>query len=135
MDSVPTIKALRELYDNYERDGTKPENITPEKEREEEAFIDEIMKTSIMTKAMDWLSAQKYIEPKESEKKDTLKRMWFSTFDNTSSGFERLFLSERFGNDGIVGMQNWLYFAHLESQDKVNYLGYTDNLSLSGVSL
>ncbi|KAJ8668007.1 hypothetical protein QAD02_009670 [Eretmocerus hayati] len=132
LDSVSTVRTLRALYDNYQRDGSKKEDLTPERRNEENAFLDEIVKTPVMSRALNWLVQEKFVEADEYEQKEVLKRMWFSHFDGTSSGFERIFLSEKFGDNGIVGMQNWIYFAHLESQQNVNYLGYVDMLNLNG---
>ena len=82
-----------------------------------------------------WLAEKNLIEKDEFEQKNLLRRIWFSVFEETSSGFERIFLSERFGDNGVVGMQNWIYFSWLESQNKVNFLGYVDKLDLNGVSV
>jgi poly(U)-specific endoribonuclease len=130
--NVPTVSTLRALYDNYEHDGTQKESVTESKRNEVTAFIDEVVKTPVMSRALAWLVERKYVEPDGYEQKDLLRRMWFTNFDETSSGFERIFLSEKFGDSGIVGMQNWIYFANREAQNKANYLGYTDMINLSG---
>ena len=134
LDLVPTVANLKALYDNFQRDASQTENMTPERRNEENSFLDEIVKTPVMSRALNWLVEKKYVEPDGYEQKEVLKRMWFKNYEQRSSGFERVFLSEK-TPDAVYGMQNWIYFAHLESKNEVNYLSYVEMTSLSGVSI
>lgn len=134
LDSIPTVSKLKSLYDQYQRNSSAKEIITPERQNKENAFLDEILNTPVMKKSLAWLSEKQYVKPNDYDQKEHLKNIWFTVFGNTSSSLERTFLSENFGDGGIAGMQNWIYFAYLEGKNLVDYMGYVDMLSLSGVS-
>lgn len=55
LDSIPTIDKMCALFDNYEMDSSLSEKITPDEEREVEQFIDELLNTSVMKIAMQFL--------------------------------------------------------------------------------
>lgn len=86
-----------------------------------------------MAKAMQWLSDRGFIDPDDFEKKDTLQHIWFNTFDGATSGFERVFVSERYGTE-LLGVQDWIYFNYQESNRRINYMGYIDTMKLGDVS-
>lgn len=50
-----TVKTLRDLFDNYEPDASKPEKETPAKIKEQDAFIDAILSTKVMKMMMEFL--------------------------------------------------------------------------------
>lgn len=82
---------------------------------------------------MQWLSDRGFIDPDDFEKKDILRNIWFSQFNGATSGFERVFTSERYGVD-LLGVQDWLYFNYQESKGRIDYMGYVDILKLDDVS-
>lgn len=127
----PSIYIIRSLYDNYEHDSRKKENRTMEKRMEENLLIDTFLNTNTMSTAMQWLSDNGFIDPDEFERKDTLRHIWFTQFDGTTSGFERVFLSEIYAGTDILGVQNWLYFEYLENFNRIDYMGYVDKLDFS----
>lgn len=127
----PSIYVTRNLYDNYEFDSAKKENRTIEIRKEENLLLDTFLDTSVVTRAMQWLVDQRFIDPDDFERKDTLRHVWFTVFDGTTSGFERVFAAEKYGNASILGVQDWLYFEDQEAKNRINYLGYVDQLKLS----
>ncbi|XP_058800656.1 endoribonuclease CG2145-like isoform X2 [Phymastichus coffea] len=132
LESLPTVSKLKALYNNYQRNGTQKEIASFDKQNKENAFLDEVMKTPTMKKALNWLSEKHYVKSNDYDQKELLRTIWFTIFGDTSSSFEHVFLSENYGPSGIVGMQNWIYVADQESKHNVDYMGYIDMLSLSG---
>ncbi|XP_043255452.1 poly(U)-specific endoribonuclease homolog [Colletes gigas] len=131
---IPTVKAVLALHDNYEFDVKTKETVTTEERREESELIDKILETDIMKSTMKFLADKGYIPDDEYEFKDSLKRIWFSQFkridgDASSSGFETVFLAEKFDSD-IIGLHDWIYYAKQEAEKKLNYLGYIKEVKL-----
>ncbi|XP_076662457.1 uncharacterized protein LOC143365799 isoform X9 [Halictus rubicundus] len=131
---LPTVKAVIALHDNYELDVKTKETVTPEERREESELLDKIAETDIIKSTMKFLADKGYIPDDEYEFKDSMKRIWFSQFkridgDASSSGFETVFLAEKFDTD-ILGLHNWIYYAKQEAAGKLNYLGYLKEAKL-----
>lgn len=131
--SIPTIQVLRDLFDNYEYDSEKKEFADLEKRKEENVMLDVFLNTDIMRTAMQWLADKGYVEPDDFEWKDTLRHIWMSKINGATSGFERIFLAERYPGPSILGGQNWVYFDHQETLKRINYLGYVDKINLGDV--
>lgn len=53
---VPTIRKLLALFDNYEMDVSRRENVTPHKLREDDDFINAVLDTHVMQTAMQFLN-------------------------------------------------------------------------------
>lgn len=83
---------------------------------------------------MQWLSSRGFIDPDDFEWKDTLRRIWFTQFNGATSGFERIFTSERYDMN-LLGVQDWIYFNYQESKKRIDYMGYVDTLKVGEVSL
>lgn len=135
---IPTVKAVLALHDNYELDVKTKETVTSDERREESDLIDKILDTDIMRTTMRFLVNKGYIPDDEYEFKDSMKRIWFSQFkridgDASSSGFETVFLAEKFDSD-IIGLHDWIYYAKQEADSKLNYLGYIKEVKLGNVS-
>ncbi|XP_014228439.1 poly(U)-specific endoribonuclease homolog [Trichogramma pretiosum] len=125
---IPTVKAVLALHDNYELDVKTKETVSSEERKEESDLLDAFLTTDVMKAAMKFLSDKGYVPNDEYEFKDSLKRIWFSQFkrmegEPTSSGFETVFLAEKFDNE-IIGLHNWIYFAKQEEAKNLNYLGF-----------
>lgn len=136
---IPTVKAVLALHDNYELDVKNKEDVTSEERKEEADLLDAFMNTEVMKTTMKYLADKGFVANDEYEFKDTLKRIWFSQFkridgDASSSGFETVFLAEKFDNE-IIGLHNWIYFAKQEEAKKLDYLGYIKKLDLGSVSI
>lgn len=133
MYEYPTILVIQALYDNYEHNSTVKENRTVAKRKEEDLLLDVFLNTNVMARAMKWLSIRGFIDPDDFEKKDTIRQIWFNQFDGATSGFERVFTSERYGYN-LLGVQDWIYFEYQESRGRIDYKGYVDILKLGNVS-
>lgn len=55
LDDIPTIYKMRALFNNYELDSSINEYVSPIERQEENEFIDELLKTSVMKTAMKFL--------------------------------------------------------------------------------
>ncbi|CAL7943097.1 unnamed protein product [Xylocopa violacea] len=124
----PSIYVIRSLYDNYEHDFLKKLNRTLETRKQENLLIDTFLNTNEMSTTMQWLADRGFIDPDDFERKDVLRRIWFTIFSGSTCGFERVFASENYGT-AIVGVQDWIYFAHQESLKRIDYMGYVDKLN------
>ncbi|KYQ56334.1 Glyoxalase domain-containing protein 4 [Trachymyrmex zeteki] len=125
----PTILAIRALYDNYEHNSIVKETRTAEKRKREDFLLDMFVNTNVMARALRWLSDRGFIDPDDFERKDTLRRIWFNMFNGATSGFERVFTSEKYGTE-LLGVQDWIYFNYQESKNRIDYMGYVDIMKL-----
>ncbi|XP_043276343.1 poly(U)-specific endoribonuclease homolog [Venturia canescens] len=128
--ALPTIQAVREMYDNYEYDSETKEISNSDKRRQENVFLDTLLNTNIMTTAMKWLSNKGYVESDDFEWKDTLRHIWLSKVNGATCGFERIFLAEKYPGPSVIGAQNWIYFDSREWLRKINYMSYVDKVDL-----
>ena len=120
----PTFSRLTELYENYQPDVSVAEDRTRDEKREEEALLDEMMKTKVMKETFDFLKANGLFTKSKAEFEDLLSELWFSVYSRGkrikgSSGFEHVFLGEK-KNGAVQGFHNWVYFNHLEKMGEVN---------------
>lgn len=129
----PSIYITRSLYDNYEQNSSKKLNRTLEIRKEENLLIDIFLNTNEMSRAMQWLADHGFIDPDDFERKDVLRRIWFTVFSGSTCGFERVFASENYGT-AIIGVQDWIYFEYQESSKRIDYMGYTDKLDLGSTA-
>ncbi|XP_043518178.1 poly(U)-specific endoribonuclease homolog isoform X3 [Frieseomelitta varia] len=129
----PSIYITRSLYDNYGHDSRKKLNRTLEIRKEENLLIDIFLNTNEMSRAMQWLADHGFIDPDDFERKDVLRRIWFTVFSGSTCGFERVFASENYGT-AIIGVQDWIYFEYQESLKRIDYMGYIDKLDLGSTA-
>nr|XP_012149082.1 PREDICTED: poly(U)-specific endoribonuclease homolog [Megachile rotundata]XP_012149083.1 PREDICTED: poly(U)-specific endoribonuclease homolog [Megachile rotundata]XP_012149084.1 PREDICTED: poly(U)-specific endoribonuclease homolog [Megachile rotundata]XP_012149085.1 PREDICTED: poly(U)-specific endoribonuclease homolog [Megachile rotundata]XP_012149087.1 PREDICTED: poly(U)-specific endoribonuclease homolog [Megachile rotundata]XP_012149088.1 PREDICTED: poly(U)-specific endoribonuclease homol len=129
----PTIHVTRSLYDSYEHDFRKKINRTVELRKMEDLLIDTFLHTNVMSTAMNWLADRGFIDPDDFERKDVLRRIWFTMFSGSTCGFERVFASENY-ETAIIGVQDWIYFENQESLNRIDYMGYVDKLDLGNSS-
>ncbi|XP_076281493.1 uncharacterized protein LOC143209570 isoform X2 [Lasioglossum baleicum] len=127
--NYPSIYITHTLYDKYEHDFRNKVNRTQEIREHENLLIDTYLNTNVMAAAMNWLGDRGFIDPDDFEKKDVLRRIWFTIFSGSTCGFERVFESENYGT-AIMGVQDWLYFANRESAGRINYMSYVDQVKL-----
>ncbi|KAM3967539.1 uncharacterized protein ACR2FA_010603 [Aphomia sociella] len=133
--NIPTIQKIVPLLDNYERDTSVNEYVTAQERNEENAFMDEIMATSVIRHLMKFLKEKGYVTPDPKQQRDFLKQMWFGLYSRgkgkiSSSGFEHVFVSE-LKNGEVSGLHNWIYFYKEEAANRANYLGYLKYMQLS----
>jgi poly(U)-specific endoribonuclease len=129
---------MRLLFNNYEVDSSVNEYVTPNEHKEENDFLDEVMKTSVMRAAMQFLQEKNQVTPDPKTHRDLVKTIWFNLYSRGqgkigSSGFEHVFVTE-IKNGTVIGMHNWLYFYEEEKAGKVDYKGYSRKLDLGNVS-
>ncbi|XP_075973577.1 uncharacterized protein LOC142974889 [Anticarsia gemmatalis] len=132
--NIPTIQKFVPLLDNYERDVTVNEHVTPQERIEENAFMDAIMSTTVMRHLMTFLKNKGYVTPDPKQQRDFVKQMWFNLYSRGkgkigSSGFEHTFVSE-LKNGGVSGLHNWVYFSREEAANRANYLGWMKHVEL-----
>jgi len=130
----PIYSKLLALYDNYDVDTSRREAVSQSELREEDDFLDEVLKTDVMSETMRFLAAKKLFTKSSNEFKKLLKEFWFTLYSRGnrilgSSGFEHVFLGEKkLGK--VQGFHNWVYFYHLEKRGQVNYLGHWESPNL-----
>ena len=129
----PSISVIRTLYDSYEHDYRKKLNRTLEIREQENLLIDTYLNTNVMATTMQWLADRGFIDPDDFERKDVIRRVWFTMFSGSSCGFERVFASENYGT-GVIGVQDWIYFENQETLKRIDYMGYVDKLNLGSTS-
>ncbi|KAE8626707.1 hypothetical protein XENTR_v10006719 [Xenopus tropicalis] len=126
----PTFAKLVALLDNYVQITGTAESVPTAEVQEQNAFIDEIFKTSIITKLSNFFISKGYYSTAASFKTD-LKEMWFGLYTRTSgpldsSGFEHVFHGE-IHKGKISGLHSWVQLYLLEKSGQVNYLSYTSD--------
>ncbi|XP_078544728.1 uridylate-specific endoribonuclease-like isoform X3 [Lissotriton helveticus] len=125
--SKPTYAAFIRLLDNYDRQTGTAEEVHQEKDKEQDLFLQEIMKTDVMQKLYTFFHKKQLYASQEEFVKD-LKNMWFGLYcrgkgEMDSSGFEHVFVGEV--KKGIVsGFHSWIRFYLLEKQGMVDYYSH-----------
>jgi len=124
------------LYENYKPDTLQVEDNTKAEKDEENAFLDEVMKTKVMKATLAFLRNKKYFTKSDSDFKKLLHQLWFGIYSRGmrvkgSSGFEHVFLGEKKAGK-VQGFHNWVYFYYLEKKKQVNYLGHWEAVDLGG---
>jgi len=132
----PIYQKLSALYDNYDSNVRIKEDRTSSERKEEEAFLDEVLKSKVMMKTLQFLKDQKIYTKSASDFRKLLKELWFEVYSRGhrilgSSGFEHVFLGEK-KNGKVQGFHNWVYFHHLEQKNQINYLGHWEEKKLNG---
>ncbi|XP_009979100.1 PREDICTED: poly(U)-specific endoribonuclease, partial [Tauraco erythrolophus] len=128
--SKPTYSSFIKLLDNYQRATGREEEVTAEELREQDTFLQEVMKTELMKKLFTFLH-QKNRYGSEQEFLADLKEMWFGLYsrgngERDSSGFEHVFSGE-VKKGKVSGFHNWIRFYLLEKQGIVNYFSHNFN--------
>ncbi|XP_059494909.1 uridylate-specific endoribonuclease A [Stegostoma tigrinum] len=125
--SRPTFAKFIALLNNYNRMTGIAEKFTVEQLAEQDMFITEIMKSSIMDKLYQiFLSKKMYNSIKEFE--EDLKMMWFGLYSRAnnvldSSGFEHVFSGE-VKRGKVSGFHSWIRFYFAEKSGELNYYSY-----------
>ncbi|XP_046433294.1 mucin-1-like isoform X5 [Neodiprion fabricii] len=124
---IQTVRAIRSLY----QAASQVENKTRENSRKEEALlIDLLLNTNVMSATMGFLEKKNLIGRDYYEQKESLKHIWFTPYDGSSSGFKRVFQGEIIGGKILYGIQDWIAFDFAEKSGRANYLSYTEKLEL-----
>eukprot|EP00079_Xenopus_tropicalis_P010650 XP_002935698.2 PREDICTED: poly(U)-specific endoribonuclease [Xenopus tropicalis] len=123
----PTYAAFIALLDNYDRKTGIDESYSAAEIKEQERFLQEIMKTQIMKELFSFFHSKGLYQTEKEFVKD-LQKMWFglysrSTGEADSSGFEHVFVGEV--KKGIVsGFHNWIRFYMLEKKGLLDYYSH-----------
>ncbi|XP_054859892.1 uridylate-specific endoribonuclease isoform X2 [Eublepharis macularius] len=125
--SKPTYASFIKLLDNYHKKVEKGEEFTAEQLKEQDRFLEEIMKTAVMQELYRFLH-NKNRYGTEAEFIADLKEMWFGLYsrgkgEGSSSGFEHVFLGE-VKEGKVSGFHNWISFYLQEKKGVLNYLSH-----------
>ncbi|KAH0628981.1 hypothetical protein JD844_010681 [Phrynosoma platyrhinos] len=125
--SKPTYASFIKLLDNYHKKVGTGEEFTADQLKEQDNFLQEIMKTEVMKELYRFLHNKNRYDT-ESEFVADLKTMWFGLYsrgndEGDSSGFEHVFTGE-VKKGKVSGFHNWIRFYLLEKQGVINYLSY-----------
>lgn len=124
----PTYAALIRLLDNYNHVIGGAEHSTYEEDQEITAFLDEISKTSVMQKTLQFLHQHGYVGSTWRSLETELRRIWFGFYPRhghvaDSSGFEHVFVGE-IDSKNVIGLHNWIQFRLQEQKGNVDYMGF-----------
>ena len=100
MMARPLYRTLAALYENYASDVAEVEDRSRAERREEEQFLDEVMRTKVMAATLRFLRDNKVFTKSAAEFRQLLAELWFSVYSRGrrilgSSGFEHVFLGEK----------------------------------------
>ncbi|XP_046737931.1 endoribonuclease CG2145-like [Diprion similis] len=138
----PVVKSLRKLFDNYEMDTSKMENVTPEERGEEERFLDALLETPSINRTMNFLSDHGLFGNGNRTYREILKHVWFYQYPRhqrinvaTSSAFEHIFCGELKNGRQLIGFHNWVSFNNAERSGDMEYWGYRWKRSLANTTI
>ncbi|XP_030608086.1 poly(U)-specific endoribonuclease-C-like [Archocentrus centrarchus] len=130
LKSIETYKYFISLLDNYEMSTGVSETVTSEELKENELFIDAILKTDVMKCAHQYLVKKGQSPSDPAQFKRQLYNMWFRLYHRERSGgedscgFEHVFVGESKYGQEIIGLHNWVQFYLQEKHGHVDYKGY-----------
>ncbi|KAG8585548.1 hypothetical protein GDO81_005067 [Engystomops pustulosus] len=124
----PTFSRYIALLDNYVKTTGTAESVPTGEITEQNAFVDEIFRTTVFSRLSSFLVSKGYYTSTDSFKAD-FKEMWFGLYTRTkgpldSSGFEHVFHGEIHGGK-ISGFHSWVQFYLQEKAGQINYLSYS----------
>ena len=76
----PVYRRLQALYENYNNDVTVVEDRTRSERAEEDALLEEIMKSKVMIKTLEFLKSEKVFTKSSNDFKKLLKELWFDVY-------------------------------------------------------
>ena len=76
----PVYRRLQALYENYDNDVTVVEDRTRSERAEEDALLEEIMKSKVMIKTLEFLKSEKVFTKSSNDFKKLLKELWFDVY-------------------------------------------------------
>uniref|UniRef100_A0A0N5ATK8 Endoribonuclease n=1 Tax=Syphacia muris TaxID=451379 RepID=A0A0N5ATK8_9BILA len=122
MKAFETLQALYTVPEIGEADENSDARVAAAN-----SFLDEVMKTDVMTTAMNFLSKAGLAAGDAAGFKKQLFDLWFTSFSRStvvdSSSFESVFIGETHSGD-VHGLNYWYRFYLLEQANQVNYHGY-----------
>lgn len=138
---LPTVAALKALYDNYIPDVRQVEDHTEAEQAEESAFLDAVMASDIMVETYNTLFAANVFTGDMNAFRAKIVELWFDGYDRDgtsadvvgSSGFEHVFMGELKQGD-VSGFHNWFHFHFEEEATNINYLGNLSAADFAGAA-
>ena len=126
----PLYRTLAALYENYASDVAEVEDRSRAERREEDQFLDEVMRTKVMAATLRFLRDNKVFTGSAAEFRQLLAELWFSVYSRGrrilgSSGFEHVFLGEK--KNGAVQARRYRIFNYYYCQ-----LTVLSNISIIG---
>ncbi|CAI2725503.1 unnamed protein product [Schistosoma spindalis] len=123
----PTFSKFIALLDNYNPQVGISDFATEEEEREEDDFINELLKTKIMKMTYDFLVEKQKISGGIDDLGKLLKDLWFKRYRRRhigdSSAFEHVFVGEH-KKSMVLGLHNWIQYYLKEKKKEINYYGW-----------
>ncbi|KAH8850209.1 Poly(U)-specific endoribonuclease-A [Schistosoma japonicum] len=123
----PTFKKFISLLDNYNPKVGVTEIVTQQQQNEEDEFINELLKTTIMKMTHQFLVKKQNLSEDINDFGKYLKALWFERYQrkslNDSSAFEHVFVGEH-KRSTVLGLHNWIQFYLKEKNHKINYFGW-----------
>ncbi|CAH8487592.1 unnamed protein product [Schistosoma margrebowiei] len=122
----PIFSKFIALLDNYDPE-VDMTDIGTEEDREEDDFINELLKTKIMKMTYDFLVEKQKISGGIDDFGKFLKDLWFKRYKlrrhGESSAFEHIFVGEH-KKSMMLGLHNWIQFYLKEKSKEINYYGW-----------
>ncbi|CAH8436169.1 unnamed protein product [Schistosoma rodhaini] len=124
----PTFTKFIALLDNYNPQVGVTEIVTEHHYREEDEFINELLKTKVMKMTYDYLIEKRKVSGDITNFGKFLKDLWFKRYKRRSpkdsSAFEHVFVGEH-KNFDVLGLHNWIQFYLKEKKNQLNFFGWT----------
>jgi len=135
-----TFRPFVALLDNYEAEIGIDEADCPSCVQEENAFLDAIMRTSVMQKAWSFLRDNGLASSSESGFKEELRQYWFQLYSRSqglaldSSGFEHVFVGEVRGSS-VTGFHGWVQYYLEEQKNEAVYEEFQNDCDPMAIKL
>ncbi|KAK2167086.1 hypothetical protein LSH36_32g14053 [Paralvinella palmiformis] len=113
----PIHRKFVRLLNNYE---VGDDDILGRREREEEDFLNELLRSGPFIVLERFLSDQKLFSTSFSSE---IYDLWFKKLDGRSSAFETVFVGVKH-ESRVFGLNNWIQFYLQEKAKRINYHGY-----------
>ncbi|CAH8489313.1 unnamed protein product [Schistosoma haematobium] len=124
----PTFAKFVALLDNYNPQVGVTEIVTEQQQKEEDDFINELLKTKVMKMTYNFLIEKQKLSGDITNFGKFLKDLWFKRYKRRSPGdssaFEHVFVGEHKNLD-VLGLHNWIQFYLKEKKNQLNFFGWT----------
>jgi len=141
IDARPTFRAFMALQDNYNPTGGQHDALTLSNVvTEVNAYLDEVMKTSVITTLYNYLKCANVVTD-QNDLRQQIHELWFAQYARhtggtvDSSGFEHVMVGEYKGTNVVNGLHNWMAYYNKERTHAINYYGYVGQASPNLVAL
>ncbi|CAH8487422.1 unnamed protein product [Schistosoma bovis] len=119
------------LLDNYNPQVGVTEIVTEQQQKEEDDFINELLKTEVMKMTHNFLIEKQKLTGDITNFGKFLKDLWFKRYKRRSPGdssaFEHVFVGEH-KKSKMLGLHNWIQFYLKEKNKEINYYGWKKSI-------